>query len=174
MKWLVSLLAVLALASPVLAADGDICGATSSCRIQPPASAALNGIKEPGIVVQKLCDAKTTNSDCGPSYAAVQDAKMVVIKVVTANNGGAACTFDDWGVYEMASSTAPGVTTTFGALCAIDDDTTTTLVGASAATECKIFGPVGPYIFIDAGTLGTCSDFSVWAWYYPANSPSGH
>lgn len=174
MKRLVTGLLALALARSALAADGDICGATASCRIQPPAAGALVGLKDPGIVVQKLCDVKTTNTDCLPAYAAAQDAKMVVIKVVTANNAGAACTFDDWGVYELPSNTSPAVTNTFGALCAIDDDAVTTIVGAVAATECKFYGPVGPYIFVDAGTLGTCSDFSIWAWFYPANSPSGH
>jgi hypothetical protein len=178
MKWLITL-CLLALTSSALAADGDICGsspALQSCRIVPPAAAITAGVKEPGVVVQKLCDVHTTNANCGPSFTAVPDARAVIIKVVTANNGGAACTYDDWGIFEMATNTTPAASTTFGAICALDDDTATNVVGATASSSCRFTGPVGPYIFIGGTgqTLGTCTDFSVWAFYYPNNAPLGH
>lgn len=113
-----------------------------------------------------ICDGKTTAADCGP-FANPPGMDHVVIKVERAVNAGSACTFDDWGVYENRTNTTPSATNTFGALCAIDDDTTTTVVGATAGAECKIFGPLLNWTFIDAGTLGTCSDFTIIACFFP-------
>lgn len=149
-------------ASPAWAADGSLVA------VSPPAGTS-EAQQQGTPVVMKLCDTKTdaTVADCGPVWVPVQNASSVTIKVVNAVNGGAACTFDNWGIYEMPTSTALSATNTFGALGAIDDDTTTTIVGATAGQELKLLGPVGPYIAVDAGTLGTCTNFSIWAWFYP-------
>jgi hypothetical protein len=85
-----------------------------------------------------------------------RNAAHVTIKVTSANNAGAACAFDDWGVFENSSNVTPSVTNTFGAICAIDDDGSST-VSAQAGGECKIFGPTLPWIFIKAGTLPACA-----------------
>lgn len=115
----------------------------------------------------KLCNTKTTASDCGPIYIGELHADHAIIKVESAVNAGSACTFDDWGVYESRTNATPSATNTFGALCAIDDDTSTSVTGATAGSECKIFGPTLPWIFIDAGTLGTCSNFTVIGCFWP-------
>ena len=108
----------------------------------------------------KLCDTKTSATDCGPTYIPQFKAYKTSIMVYRQNNAGSACTFDNWNVYQLpTSNTTAGYGTP--ALFTIDDDGTGGLTGVSAGQRLDVYGSLGVYIWIDAGTLGTCDDFSV-------------
>lgn len=115
-------------------------------------------------LVIKLCN-KTTATDCGPIYVNIPDAYHAIIRVDRINDGGSACDYQNWNVYEQSSENT-GATYQSHALCTLDADGTGGLTGVSAGTECKVFGPVGPFIWVDAGTLDSggnsaCTEFTV-------------
>lgn len=158
-------LCLVLISSTAFAASGDSCGT-----LTPPPGTDSSLVVGGPVTCIKLIDAVTVASDSSVIWVPVPSAKHVTIKVVLANNAGAACTFDDWGLYTQWTSTTPAVTNTFGAIHSFDDDgTSAALPGATSGPTLEVFGQIGPYLFVDGGTLGACANgFSIWAWFWPS------
>lgn len=150
--------ALLLVSLPVWAVDGDLVS-------QAPA-----GREYGWPIVQKICDAKTTATDCGPIPTAMPNACHVTFRLYRANNAGALCTFDNWNLY-VVNDTNTSADYNPNPIYTFDDDGTGGLTGVLTGTDLEWFGPVGPMIWVDAGTLGTCSNFTIVANYYACGPP---
>ena len=151
MRWLVMFI-VLVFAGVAYAADGrDV---TASFR-------PSGNVLFPSVIA--LCDAKTSAADCGPILVPQKGGKNWIIRVYRVNEttGPADCTYDDWNVYTITDTNN---TTTYEQppIGVLDGDGTVTLTGVVGGQQIIGTGPLGPYVWVDAGTLGAgCEEFTV-------------
>lgn len=160
------------LAFPAFAMEGGKCSASVYQLVTGQTEATVGAP-----VCRILCEAVTnaTIHNCpttGPIWAPVQDAWQTKIIIVTANNGGAVCAYDDWAVVGMASTTAsPAITSYFPSVVGVLDDdgsSATYPTVPAGASPMIINGSLGPYAWIKSGALPACSDFTVYGFWYPA------
>jgi len=151
LKWLILFLVF---ASHAMAADGD----------DVTYLFATPGRTDYPLTI-KLCDTKTSNTDCGPVYVPQFEAYKTTLAVYRLANGASDCTYDNWNVYQLPDT---NTATTYGkpALYTIDDDGVGGLTSVSAGQRLDVYGTLGPYLWIDAGTIGTCDNFTVMLQIY--------
>jgi len=158
---------LLALASPVWAADGDIEGEDSTYTVKPPAALLANGKERIAqITVQRLCDGKGSggaglNVTCGPIYLP-RGGVPFRVQAIRALSGtsAAGCGYDNWKIYTIQPVNGVCLTSAgneLSLLGVLDDDGTS--VPPNGVQQIITIGHApGPCLYaVGDTTAGTCN-----------------
>lgn len=130
-----------------------------SCTIDAPTAAAgLATDTAPKVVCRFV--AVTTSAGAAQTFGPVfvpgggVGYAMAVFRVLRGNSA-AGCGYDDLQVFELSARTL-AASTEKALIGVLDDDGTSTPTGG--VQQIKVFGPVGPYIYLTGtATAGTCN-----------------